>query len=337
MIKSIFSVFVVISIIYYTIKRYGKKNIPENETLAEKQQREYSEGFSHQNLDMSGVAGQFDRDYSRYFITMTESRRTAYAGRYKQTSYFVSKEFWDSQDAGAKQLLEIIEAAYKTIGPAYEQSMKTHVLDLEYTPIKAKNDFCQAVYHEILQQALGSQMRDCEKQISRILEKNRLQAGKIGSAYVLLRTLGKRVQASADDLKAAKTLDAEASVHSQRCYYIAMHTACVEMTDVNTKSMATHYWRARILVDLTPSDYHVGKFHALGAFSSDQSQVLLQKRLEGYEDIQKYEPMIRAYGQTGQITEKSVESYEQLNIMMNGIDVLMLFEVKPILQSLLYQ
>lgn len=83
MIKSIFFVLVVISIIYYTIKRYGKKNIPENETLAEKQQREYSEGFSHQNLDMSGVAGQFDRDYSRYFITMTESRRAAYAGRYK--------------------------------------------------------------------------------------------------------------------------------------------------------------------------------------------------------------------------------------------------------------
>ena len=336
MIKSIFSVFVVISIIYYTIKRYGKKNIPENETLAEKQQREYSEGFSHQNLDMSGVAGQFDRDYSRYFITMTESRRAAYAGRYKQTSYFVSKEFWDSQDAGAKQLLEIIEAAYKTIGPAYEQSMKTHVLDLEYTPIKAKNDFCQAVYHEILQQALGSQMQDKEKQINRILEKNRLQAGKIGSAYILLRTLGNRVQASADDLKTAKTLDAEASVHSQRCYYIAMHEACIAMTDVNTKSLATHYWHARILVDLMPTDYHVGKFTALGAFSTEQAQVLLQKRLEGYEAIQKYEPMIRTYNKTGQITEKPIESYEQLNIMMNGIDVLMLFEIKPIIQSLLY-
>ncbi len=334
MIRLLILVSFVSYITYYTIKRYGKKNIPENETQAEKQQREYSEGYSHEKL--LGATGQFNSNYSNYFITMTESRKEAYAGRYKQTAYFVSKEFFDSQDAGTKQLLGIIEAAYKTVGPAYEQSMKTHVLDLEYTSIKAKNDFCQAVYHQILQQALGSQMQDKEKQINRILEKNRLQAGKIGSAYILLRTLGNRVQASADDLKTAKTLDAEASVHSQRCYYIAMHEACIAMTDVNTKSLATHYWHARILVDLTPTDYHVGKFTALGAFSTEQAQVLLQKRLEGYEAIQKYEPMIRTYNKTGQITEKPIESYEQLNIMMNGIDVLMLFEIKPIIQSLLY-
>ena len=333
-------IFALIKAILYAKKRYAKKEIPKNETAAEKQQREYLEGYEKQKLESRGRTGEFDSRYLEWILEAVEQKKLAYNNRYKSQSdhprFFVPKNFPDSKGSEVNRLIDRIEDAYQTVGQKCDQSMKAHVLDMEYSLVKARNDFSKALYNEILRLELGNEIRSQEDQIRRILEKNRLQEGKVGSAYVVLKTLGRGKQAKADDLKAAQILDADAAIHSQRCYYNAMQMACRELDDLNLKSLAIHYWYARILLDLTVSDYHTGQLTAFGVLSQEQTQRLLQKRLECYEDLPKYESMINNYKKTGEITELASETEEQLNKRIDAIDVPWPFKLKHRLQGIFY-
>ena len=70
--------------------------------------------------------------------------------------------------------------------------------------------------------------------------------------------------------------------------------------------------------------------------SQEQAQRVLQKRLECYEELRKYERMIDNYQQTGEITELASETEEQLNKRIDAIDVPWLFKLKHRLQGIFY-
>lgn len=239
------------------------------------------------------------------------------------TTYFVRQKFPGSQTSAAKKVKPVMESAYETVVKQYEDSMKKYVMDIDHDIQAEQAKFTQAVYEEALAQAMGAQAKipANEARFRDFLGEKYLKPGKVGSAYALLLTFWLRKKVSADDIKAVKIFDADAVSHFKKCYYEAMKIGCRELSNLKAKCIASHYWHARILQDISYSELDIVRLDAMGAFEENEGRNAFFRRRAFEYELAEFEPAMRRYILTGELVKDCYETDEQLNELIDSIDI----------------